>query len=169
MYEMANTLNREYEKITLDYPLNAAKAFSTLSSNFKFVYVSGEGATNAPGRMTPFFGRIKGTAEQRLIELGSETPSLSVYSVRPGAVDPGKHEELAEALKHRNVPRWQSFLLDALSPALRTVYASGTSPTKELGKFLTDLALGDGGPLTGEGIEDSRIVTNKGFRRIAGL
>jgi hypothetical protein len=36
---------REYKKITIDYPLSAAKAFSTLSDNFKFVYVSG---TNLP-------------------------------------------------------------------------------------------------------------------------
>ena len=33
---------REYIKITLDYAVAAAKAFSTLSNNFKFVYVSGK-------------------------------------------------------------------------------------------------------------------------------
>jgi hypothetical protein len=31
---------REYVKITVDYPVAAAKAFSTLSDSFKFVYVS---------------------------------------------------------------------------------------------------------------------------------
>lgn len=32
---------REYKKITIDYPLAAAEAFSSLSDKFKFVYVSG--------------------------------------------------------------------------------------------------------------------------------
>jgi hypothetical protein len=31
----------EYVRITVDYPVAAAKAFSTLSDKFKFVYVSG--------------------------------------------------------------------------------------------------------------------------------
>lgn len=38
-------MNREYVKITLDYPLAAAKAFAGLSDSFNFVYVSGEGVT----------------------------------------------------------------------------------------------------------------------------
>lgn len=33
----------EYIKITIDYPLAAAKSFASLSDNFKFIYVSGDG------------------------------------------------------------------------------------------------------------------------------
>lgn len=33
----------EYNKITLDFPLAAAKAFASLSPQFNFVYISGEG------------------------------------------------------------------------------------------------------------------------------
>jgi hypothetical protein len=36
-------INREYIKITLDYPVAAAEAFASLSDSFNFVYVSGEG------------------------------------------------------------------------------------------------------------------------------
>jgi hypothetical protein len=32
---------REYKIITIDYPLAAAEAFSSLSDKFKFVYISG--------------------------------------------------------------------------------------------------------------------------------
>lgn len=39
---------REYDKITVDYPLTAAKAFSSLSDPFKFVYVSGTSASPSP-------------------------------------------------------------------------------------------------------------------------
>lgn len=34
--------SREYVKITVDYPVAAAKAFAGLADYFKFVYVSGE-------------------------------------------------------------------------------------------------------------------------------
>jgi len=38
----------EYVKITVDCPVAAAKAFSGLSDNFKFIYVSGEGRVHHP-------------------------------------------------------------------------------------------------------------------------
>lgn len=45
-----------------------------------------------------------------------------------------------------------------------------SSPTRELGRVLTELAMGDGEALKGEGVEgEGRTVTNKGFRRLAGL
>ena len=77
----------EYIKITHDYPLAAAKAFSTLppaGKPFKFVYVSGEGATTSPGFLTPFFGRIKGQAESELLKLSQapEHSNLRIYSAR---------------------------------------------------------------------------------------
>jgi hypothetical protein len=40
---MLMRMNREYIKITLDYPVAAAEAFAGLSDSFNFVYVSGEG------------------------------------------------------------------------------------------------------------------------------
>jgi hypothetical protein len=33
----------EYLKITIDYPVAAARSFASLSDNFKFVYISGDG------------------------------------------------------------------------------------------------------------------------------
>lgn len=41
-------INREYIKITYQYPIAAAKAFSGLSDPFKFVYVSGEKISPIP-------------------------------------------------------------------------------------------------------------------------
>jgi hypothetical protein len=158
----------DYKKITVDYPIAAAKAFSTLNDNFKFVYVSGEGATTSPGPLTSFFGKVKGITERQLLDMSSTTPSLKAYSVRPAMVDPVAQPEIKEAMKDRSVPKWQQFLLDnALGPAIRTVWPGGTSPTKDLGKFLTDLALGNGKELEGEGVLEGRIITNKGFRRLA--
>lgn len=44
------------------------------------------------------------------------------------------------------------------------------SPTRDLGKVLTELALSQGDKLEGKGIEgEGRTITNIGFRRIAGI
>jgi hypothetical protein len=57
-----------------------------------------------------------------------------------------------------------------LFPVIRNCMPSKSSPTKELGKVLTELAMGNGEALKGEGIEgEGRTITNKGFRRLAGL
>ena len=90
---------KDYEDITLKYPLTFAKTFSTLngSDKFNFVYVSGEGATTTPGRLTQRFGVVKGQAEAGLLALSKESPyldALSVYSARPGGVDVKGHTEI---------------------------------------------------------------------------
>ena len=65
----------DYIKITKDYTLEAAKTFSGLSGNFKFVYVSGEGATTTPGMFTPLFGRVSGNATASPIRSSIHTPA----------------------------------------------------------------------------------------------
>ena len=162
----------EYIKITKDYTLEAARAFSGLSDKFKFVYVSGEGATVRPGMFTPLFGRVKGETEAALLEMSKKIPSLKVYSLRPGAVDPHAQSEVVEAAsaKLKARPLWHKAGDRVLLPAFRAAYKNMVSPTKELGQVLTDLAMGSGEPLEGEGIEgDGRTVTNAAFRRLAGI
>lgn len=44
------------------------------------------------------------------------------------------------------------------------------SPTKDLGRVLCELALGDGKPLEGKGVSgEGRTLNNVGMRRLAGL
>lgn len=159
---------RDYVKITLDYPLAAAKAFSTLHDPFKFVYVSGEGATTTPGMFTPYFGVVKGRAETALLQLGKENSRLKPYSVRPGGVDASAHTEIQSYIPARS--GFVGNVYRVLLPTLQAIAPSTMSPTRELGKVLTALAMGDGKPLEGRGIEgDGRIVSNKGQRRLAEL
>ena len=159
----------DYIKITKDYTLAAARAFSTLSERFNFVYVSGEGATLVPGRFTPLFGRVKGETEAALLSLGKETPSLCVYSVRPGAVDPKGHGEIWRAVKKRRSGKY-GYLDPIVFPPLRLAYPGMVSPTRELGRVLAELAMGEGAPLEGRGVEgEGRTVSNVGVRRLAGL
>ncbi|KAF2259180.1 hypothetical protein CC78DRAFT_556201 [Lojkania enalia] len=155
----------EYHEITKEYPLAAAKAFSTLhpDSPFTFVYVSGEGATQTPGMLTALFGKVKGLAEQALIDFGKQNPNMKVYNVRPGAVDWRAHPEIHPFLP--NQPLYKRTLIPVIS-----MYKSLHTPTRELGKILTELAMSKGTPLDGKDIlGEGRIVPNVAIRRIAGI
>ncbi|KAL4924690.1 putative nucleoside-diphosphate-sugar epimerases [Aspergillus undulatus] len=162
----------DYVKITLDYPLAAAEAFSSLSDSFNFVYVSGEGATQSPNFLTPLFGRVKGQTETALLELSKKYLSLKPYNVRPAYVDTANDPETRKIQSQR--PDQQSLKMRSLhtifGPVMRNVFPKSDSPTQFLGKFLTDLAKGDGKPLSGEGVQGAgRIIPNVVFRGLSGL
>lgn len=93
----------DYAKITVDYPMAAAKAFSGLNERMNFVYVSGEGANMDESKAGQMFGRIKGRAEKQLLELGKEQAALNVYNIRPAIINPqGNYlQERAPTLQDR--------------------------------------------------------------------
>ncbi|KAF2710371.1 hypothetical protein K504DRAFT_476352 [Pleomassaria siparia CBS 279.74] len=162
-----NDVNKtEYYEITHDYTLAAAKAFSTLHPEepFTFVYVSGEGATQTPGIFTPIYGKVKGEIESTLFDLHKATPNFNVYNVRPCGVDWRHHPEI-----HRFIPQ-QAMYKRVLLPVLDTVYKPMMTPTRPLGKILTELAMSKGAPLQGKDISmDGQLVSNLAIRRLAGL
>ena len=205
-----NDVDRQtYVRITRDFTLNAAKAFSTLKQSssqssqssqsqsphntagtgtgtsnsaedargagqgkegegggesrgehgkygkFKFIYVSGEGATPTPSRFTPLYGRVKGETETALLELARQPDmrhKLSVYCVRPAAVDGTNQPWLwKEVLKHHRTA-FQSFYLRTLIGPIRYLgKASWVSPTEELGRVLVDMALDESKGMGGGG------------------
>ncbi|KAF1836794.1 hypothetical protein BDW02DRAFT_208544 [Decorospora gaudefroyi] len=156
---------KQYVEITHDYALAAARAFATIHPDapFTFVHVSGEGATQTPGMLTPLFARVKGQTETALVDLGKQNPMFKVYNVRPGGVDWTKHPEI-----HPFIPK-QAMFKKALMP-LNLVYPSIMTPTREMGKIMTELAMSKGEPLEGKGIGmEGRLVSNLAIRRMAGL
>jgi len=164
----------EYEKITHQYPLAFAKAIaSTTSPNpINFIYVSGEGATTAPGMMTPYFGGFKGKTESELLALSksAEYSNLRPISLRPGGVDPKEHKEIHEFIPEKG--GLMKVVEGALLPGLRLLMPKMMSPTRELGKVLTELALGEGKafPEKDEGVSgEGRTLNNVAQRRLAGL
>lgn len=104
---------------------------------------------------TQAFGKIKGQAELQLLALQEDLPSLNVYSPRPSFVDTTGHVEIREALVTRKGPAIEKFL-PFIGPIFR-LFPNHVSPTPELGKVLVDLALSDGGELSGDGVEKGRI------------
>ncbi|KAH8820824.1 hypothetical protein F5884DRAFT_61978 [Xylogone sp. PMI_703] len=163
----------EYEAITYTYAVEAAKAFATIppspSRPFKFVYVSGEGATPEPTRTTAFFGVVKGRAEAALLALSKEHPTaFAAYSARLGMPDPVAHEEIKEFLPKRS--GMIGIVEKVAGPVIRNLAKGMTMPTREGGAALVKLAMGDGKPLEGPGISgEGRTMNNSALRRLAGL
>ncbi|KAK6211227.1 nucleoside-diphosphate-sugar epimerase [Colletotrichum tabaci] len=173
-----NKVSKEdYVKITKDYALEAAKAFADLPPKdepFRFVYVSGEGATQQPGRFSAIFARVKGETETLLSEMRAANPRLRAESVRPAFVDCAHHDAIKPYVPNPGV--LYNLMNAYLGPLTRTFLPSFVSPTEVLGRFMTEMAMGkfdDGLAAGGKGIitlnGGLRIVENVGFRRLAGL
>lgn len=181
--QMLTKSEAEYDEITRQYPLAAAKEFSEKlgAEQVNFVYISGEGATQKPGLFTQMFGRIKGRTETELIDLMKSQNCLKVYSARPGGVDAGaeKDQEVVKELTDANDGGTGSQTrsgmgMKVVSAVLLPVFRKGVykgmhSPTGELGRVLVELALGDGEPIHVKGTEgDGRILPNVALRRLGG-
>jgi uncharacterized protein YbjT (DUF2867 family) len=158
----------EYTVLTHDWPLAAAEAMAELpekGEKFKFVYISGEGA-DPTEKASQMFGRVKGRAEKNLLALTTTRPGLSVYNLRPGAIDPMGNDP-------RNKPfsTMGDLPIRIFGPIFKFVYPSMHTPTKSLAEISVQLAVGDGQPLArGKGVEaDGWTIRNTAIRQLAGL
>lgn len=161
-------------KITKDYALAASHAFQGLAGDkepFNFVYVSGRGATQEPGRFTPIFGRVKGETEVALAALRKQNPLFRAVSVRPAGVDASAHE----AIRNYIPPRPLAYRLASpfLLTAIRVGVPSIHSPTLELGRFLTEMAMGKHSNTPPAQdiamIGEFPILENSAFRRLVSI
>ena len=182
-----NDVSKEdYVKITKDYTIEAAKAFSSLrdptgnssedAKKFKFIYVSGEGATLHPRPWTPIFGRLKGETERTLLEVSKTaqySPLLSVYSVRPAAVDGNNQPWLWNHTLNEKRTAFQRFYLKTLMVPIRWGWIGEAmhSPTEELGRVVVEMALGEQRGMfeVGDGVDkesEGRTLGNKRLRML---
>ncbi|OTB03888.1 hypothetical protein M426DRAFT_59612 [Hypoxylon sp. CI-4A] len=164
----------EYVKITKDYTLAAAEAFQTLGSEqqpFNFVYVSGEGATTEPGRFSAIFARTKGETEVALANMRKANPSFHSSSVRPAGVDATSHDAVKPYLPTQ--PLAIRAMGKVLMPVIRYGVPSFHSPTQDLGRFLTEMAMGRyKDQFQAKDIQmvgAFPILANTAFRRLSGL
>ncbi|KAL7810387.1 hypothetical protein V8C26DRAFT_437853 [Trichoderma gracile] len=164
----------EYVKVTKDYALAAARAFSSLSTSqdqpFRFVYVSGEGATQKPGHFTATFARIKGEAEVALAETSNELRTMRVYSVRLGGVDASQHDAIKTYIPDPGL--LYRVMGSTLYPVMRTLMPLGLAPTDIAGDCLVKMAMGKlDDRLEGPGAVKNGLswtLNNKAMRRVAG-
>lgn len=171
---MLKPRHREYVKITKTFPLRAAEglqALSTPSRPFRFVYISGEGATHTPGPFTPTYGRVKGETETALSELRRANPGFHASAFRPGFVDSVQHDAIRGYVPP---PSALKAAVDAvLGPPIRWFFRGTWSPTEPTGRFVAEMAMGRwDGEFRGVGVErlgEFPVVGNVAFRRLAGL
>jgi uncharacterized protein YbjT (DUF2867 family) len=74
---------KQYEEITFDYTIAAAKTFQEVNHHGKFIFLSGEGADNTEKSRT-IFARIKGKTENSLLKMNLQ----SLFIARPGGIRP---------------------------------------------------------------------------------
>ena len=74
---------KEYEIITFDYTIAAAKVMLESNENISFLFLSGEGADQTEKTRT-LFGRIKGKTENALKEISFK----KLFFVRPAGIKP---------------------------------------------------------------------------------
>lgn len=164
-------------KITRDYTLAAADAFQKIPRDdaanepFRFIFVSGEGATHYPGSFTPQYGRVKGETEILLSDMRKQNPLFHVNSVRPCVVDASAHEAIKPY-----IPQRAPLLAvgDAvLGPVIRSALKRYSSPTEPLGEFIAGMAMGKfDRNLDGPGVEKLdafNVIGNIAFRKLMGL
>lgn len=120
-------VGEEYRRITIDFPLEAARQLAESSPAATFVFVSGEGA-DPSGRSRVLFARTKGEAEARL----QRQRMGRLVIARPGAVIPSQWPR--EPLPHERLTVPLSKLLHPLAPGL-VIRAS------DLGRALVRAAL----------------------------
>ncbi|CAI7609444.1 unnamed protein product [Penicillium glandicola] len=169
-----NVTKEQYVKITKDYTMAAANAFSTIKPSdhpFRFIHVSGEGATQTPGRFSPIFAEVKGKTETLLGTLSELKPTFRVDTVRPAFVDPATHDAIKPYIPLPNM--FSKLGVALLGPGIRHIMKSMHSPTEHLGSFLTEMAMGRyEAKLAGPGVfklGGGYVVENAGMRRILGL
>lgn len=166
----------DYVKITKDYTLVAAESFASLPSSsterpFRFVYVSGEGATQTPGRFSAIFARVKGETEQELAHLSDKYPTLQADSVRPAFVDAAAHADILPYIPDPGLLYKAGLLV--IAPPIRIGLPGSHSPTQMLGSFLTQMAAGSSSiDLQASGatrLGTSWVVPNVAMRRAMGM
>lgn len=115
----------DYEKITHDYALAAARAMGAANANFRFCFLSGSGADSSE-KSRILFARIKGRTENALTRLGHP----KAWHFRPGYI---------HAI---NSPpkRWFERLIEPLTPLFYRFLPAHIISTVDLAKAMLFVA-----------------------------
>jgi uncharacterized protein YbjT (DUF2867 family) len=120
----------DYQRVTYDITLSAAKTLVERNPAMTFVYVSGAG-TDGTGRGRTMWARVKGRTENALLEL----PFHGAYMFRPAFIQPGP----GIASKTRSY-RVLYALFGPLFPLLRTLFPGFVTTTEEVGRAMLEVA-----------------------------
>lgn len=135
---------QQYEVITYEYTIAAAKAMLAANPNMRFVFVSGEGADTTEKSKT-IFARVKGKTENALRQL----PFSHLVIARPGGIRP--------IHKNKNAPFLYK-LLTPLFPLMELMTPSKMINSVQLAKALL---------YTAKSKTDKTVLENMDLKQIA--
>lgn len=169
------TCSREYIRVTKEYTLAAARAFRRIPQDrrkpFRFIYVTGEDATNQPETLRPFFARVNAETILTLAEMRLSSPMFHASTVRPGLLGQPRNDTSHGhlTLLGADAPATDKLLL----PSIRASINRGWHPPEPLGGFLTAMAVGRlDGALLRLGVKKIGrfpIVENTEIRQVMGI
>ncbi len=113
----------KFREITVDYPVELAKALHSKSPNATYCLLSGQGADRTE-KSRMIFAKFKGIAENQLSKMGFE----AFYTFRPGYIYP---------VTPREEPNFSYKLFRWLYPALKPIMGKNSSiKSTELGEAI---------------------------------
>jgi len=117
----------ELRTITVNYPVEFARALSSSSPGAAFSFLSGSGA-DPTGRSRMPFARYKGEAENALLAAGFP----HVYLFRPAYIYP---------VEPRKEPNFSYRLLRAIYPAFQLLFPNQVIRADDLARAMVDVAI----------------------------
>jgi dTDP-4-dehydrorhamnose reductase len=136
---------QEYEKITHDFTMAAAKSMKKANPNCAFIFISGKGADPTENSKI-IFGRIKGRTENSLNALGLK----KLVIIRPGAIKAVNGYSNVSALYKFNYT-----LIALLYPIFRILAPNMMITSEQLGRAILATVFKD---LTSDPIEDKTLM-----------
>lgn len=116
----------EYRRITYDYALAGARAMAGLKPDFRFCFLSGQGA-DSKEKSRFLFGRVKGQTENALSALGRPR----AFHFRPGYIHPTRE----------GTRKWMDkWIGHALAPLMRVLAPGAIVETPELARAMIRVA-----------------------------
>ena len=126
----AGMTEADYQRVTYDITLAAAKTLVERNPAMTFVYVSGAG-TDSTERGRTMWARVKGRTENALLEL----PFKAAYLFRPAFIQP--RDGITSKTRAYRV---LYALFGPLFPALRALFPKYVTTTEEVGRAMLEVA-----------------------------
>ncbi|HMH16074.1 MAG TPA: NmrA family NAD(P)-binding protein [Edaphobacter sp.] len=121
---------QQYNHVTYDLTLAAAKLLARLNSGMTFIYVSGAGTDNTEsGRI--MWARIKGKTENAILRL----PFKAAYMFRPGFIQP-LHGVTSKTKSYRVFYA----ITTPIFPILKSIFPRHIATTEEIGRAMLNVA-----------------------------
>jgi uncharacterized protein YbjT (DUF2867 family) len=120
----------DYQRVTYDLTLGAARVLARLNPGMVFIYVSGAG-TDSTEKGRSMWARVKGKTENALREL----PFKAVYLFRPGFIQP-KHGIKSKTRLYRVAIA----IATPLVPIVRAIAPGAVTTTEKVGRAMLVVA-----------------------------